>query len=133
MEEVNIQEPVEGQPTQLNENYRMMLYSYLSLDDLKNQIIKLSKSEQQMIIQNSKMLDDVKTERKVVLHFNSQYKEAFEEGVISIEQIELIVHISQIVVIEMDWGTFDQFKFGDQDAVEGEDDQKQEEDVDIVG
>lgn len=70
-----------------------------------------------MIIQNSKMLDDVKTERKVVLHFNSQYKEAFEEGVISIEQIELIVHISQIVVIEMDWGTFDQFKFGEQDAV----------------
>lgn len=85
MEEVKISEPVEGQPTRLNENYRMMLYSYLSLDDLKNQIIKLSKSEQQVVLQNSKMLNDVTTDRKVVLHFNSQYKDAFEEGVISIE------------------------------------------------
>jgi len=53
------------------------------------------------------MLEDVKTERKVVLHFNSQYKDDFEEGVVSIEQIEMIINISQIVVIEMDWGTFD--------------------------
>lgn len=84
------------------------------------------------------MLDDVKNPRKVVLHLNSQYKEAFEEGLISIEQIELIVHLSQIVVIEMDWGTFDLFKFGDQEAIEDEqkDEEKKDEDeeeVDIVG
>ena len=65
----------------------MMVYSYLGLDILKNLAIKLSKSEQDFIIENSKMLQDVKTDRKVVLHFNSQYKEAFEDGKITPDQI----------------------------------------------
>jgi len=72
----------------------MMIYSYLTLDILKNLIIKLSKSEQKYIIENSKILQDVKTDRKVVLHFNSQYKETFEDGKITPDQIELIVHIA---------------------------------------
>ena len=36
MEECNISEPVEGEPVEFKDIYRMMVYSFLSLDDLKN-------------------------------------------------------------------------------------------------
>jgi len=45
MDQVSIKQPVEGEKTILNDKYRMMLYSFLSLDDIKNTILKLSKSE----------------------------------------------------------------------------------------
>ena len=84
------------------------IFSYLSLDEQIKKCLPLSKKVSKYISENSGEQEGKWNTRrkKLVLHFNSKYKELIEAKRIPLTTLDMMVQLTDIIIIEIDMLTF---------------------------
>lgn len=86
------------------------MYSYLTLTEQMDTILKLSKSEKKFILENAPILNEMKFmgEKKLVLHFNSKYTDSFtNDNLLCVKHIETVISLATVIIFEIDNATFE--------------------------
>ena len=85
------------------------IFSYFTLDEQIKKCLPLSKKVSKYISENSGEQEGKWTNnrrKKLVLHFNERFKEVIESKKIPLTTLDMMVQLTDIVIIEIDELTF---------------------------